>query len=174
MEDYYFVTVDGRPLAKSNMYGVRVVGTGKKAKGIIYTTRELEEYELMIGRIVSNVIPKTIETYTSIYLRVYQHGKRWIDIDNCFKAIGDGVDNSKTIKRGNDKIQVCETGIKNDKLFQLLIGERIHVESKEDERVELIIAEYKGIIHFTNLISEHYDLDSDYFLNLFLPNLNEK
>src|SRR5437764_9825943 len=138
---HYFISIPQRTIAKSNMYGVRVIGK----RGMIYTTRDLEDYEMMIGQIANDVIPETITTYASMYMRVYQHGKKWIDIDNCFKAIQDGLDATKKIKRGKSEIQVCNTGIANDKFFQLIIGERIHCEKSEEQRVELIITEYNGL-----------------------------
>jgi hypothetical protein len=106
-----------------------------------------------------------------MYLRVYQHGKRWIDVDNVFKAIQDSLDVTKTIKRGKKEIQICDTGIANDRLFQLIIGERIHVESKEEERVELIIEEYKGLFHLADTVKNHYGLEENYYKDLFLPEI---
>lgn len=167
--DYYFVTIDGRPVAKSNMYGVRVIGK----RGIIYTTKDLEEYELSVGKAVQEVVKETIQGYTSLYMRVYQHGKRWIDVDNCFKAIQDGLDHTKTIKRGKNEIQVCETGIANDKLFQLIIGERVHVESAEEQRIELILTEYKGLFHLVDCIKDKYGIEENYYSELFYPNIKE-
>jgi Holliday junction resolvase RusA-like endonuclease len=149
------------------MYGVRVIGK----RGIIYTTRDLENYEMMVGQIANDVIKETITTYASMYMRVYQHGKRWIDVDNVFKAVQDSLDVTKTIKRGKTEIQVCQTGIANDRLFQLIIGERIHVESKEEERVELIIEEYKGLFHLADTVKSHYGLEEDYYKELFLPEI---
>lgn len=149
------------------MYGVRVIGK----RGMIYTTRDLEDYEMMIGQIANDVIPETITTYASMYMRVYQHGKKWIDIDNCFKAIQDGLDATKKIKRGKSEIQVCNTGIANDKFFQLIIGERIHCEKSEEQRVELIITEYKGLFGLCNVVQEHYGIEEDYYKELFLPEI---
>lgn len=166
MQDYYFVTIDGRPIAKSNMYGVRVVGK----RGIMYTTKELEEYELLVGKAVSDAIPTILpHDFYSIYLRIYQHGKKWIDVDNCFKAIQDGMDSTKTIKRGKQEIKVCESGIENDRYFQLIVGERIIVESAEEQRVELIIAPYRGLFNLVSIVKEHYKIDEDYHEQLILP-----
>jgi hypothetical protein len=167
--EHYFLEIPGRPVAKSNMYGVRVIGSGKKARGMIYTTRDLEDYEMMIGQIANDVIPETINGYASMYMRIYQHGKRWIDVDNCFKAVQDGLDATKVIKRGKNEIQVCNTGIANDKYFQLIIGERIHVESAEEQKIELIITEYKGLFNLVDVVKEHYQLENDYYTELFLP-----
>jgi hypothetical protein len=167
----YFIEIPGRPVAKSNMYGVRVIGTGKNARGMIYTTRDLEDYEMMIGRIANEIIPETINTYASMYMRIYQHGKKWIDVDNCFKAVQDGLDATKKIKRGKNEIQVCNTGIANDKYFQLIIGERIHVESAEEQKIELIITEYKGLINLVDVVKEHYSLEEEYYRELFLPEI---
>lgn len=171
MQEYYHLTIPQRPVAKSNMYGVRVVGSGRSARGIMYTTRDLEDYEMMIGKIANDVIPETINTYASLYMRIYQHGKKWIDIDNCFKAVQDSLDATKVIKRGKNEIQVCNTGIANDKLFQLIIGERIHVETAEEQRVELILTEYKGLFHFSDVVKEHYGLSDDYYEDLILPKI---
>jgi Holliday junction resolvase RusA-like endonuclease len=165
--EYHFLEIPGRPIAKSNMYGVRVIGK----RGMIYTTRDLENYEMMVGEIANNAIPKTIDTYASVYLRVYQSGKRWLDIDNTFKAILDGLDTTKKIKRGKEEIHVCKTGIANDRYFQLLIGERIHVETQEEQRVELIITEYRGLFDLANTVKEHYGLKEDYYEDLFLPEI---
>lgn len=174
---YYFLEIPGRPIAKSNLYGVRVVGKRlpngavMNPKGMIYTTRDLEDYEMMIGQIANDAIPETINTYASMYMRVYQHGKKWIDVDNCFKAIQDGLDSTKVIKRGKNEIQICNTGIANDKFFQLIIGERIHVESTEEQRVEIIIEEYKGLFHLVDTVKEYYELDDNYYEELFLPKI---
>jgi Holliday junction resolvase RusA-like endonuclease len=165
--EHYFIEIPQRPIAKSNMYGVRVIGK----RGMIYTTRDLEDYEMMIGQIANDVIDETITTYASMYMRVYQHGKKWIDIDNCFKAIQDGLDHTKVIKRGKKEIQVCNTGIANDKLFQLIIGERIHCEKAEEQRVELIITEYKGLFGLVDVVKEHYGIEEDYYKELFLPEI---
>jgi len=170
---YYYVELLQRPIAKSNMYGVRVVGKPPKQRGIIYTTRELEDYEILIGKLVEQVIPKTIDSYTSLYVRIYQHGKKWIDIDNCFKAIQDGMDSKKTIKRGQKDIRVCETGMEDDKLFQLIIGERIHVENAEEQRVEIIVEDYKGLFHLVDTVRSHYNLPHDYVGDLLLPDLKK-
>lgn len=176
MSDYYFLDIAGRPVAKSNMYGVRVIGKRQgnavvNPRGMIYTTRDLEDYEMMIGQIANDVIPETINTYASMYMRIYQHGKRWIDVDNCFKAIGDGLDATKKIKRGKNEIQVCDTGIANDKYFQLVIGERFHVESAEEQRVELIVSEYKGLFSLVDTVRDHYGLEDNYYEDLFLPEI---
>jgi hypothetical protein len=149
------------------MYGVRVIGK----RGMIYTTRDLEDYEIMIGQIANDVIKETINTYASMYLRVYQQGKRWIDVDNVFKAVQDSLDVTKTIKRGKKEIKICDTGIANDRLFQLIIGERIHVESKEEERVELVIEEYKGLFHLVDTVKNHYGLEENYYEDLFYPEI---
>ena len=169
MEKYYHFTIPGRPIAKSNMYGVRAWVEGKRAKGVIYTTKELEEYEIMIGEIASKFIPEVLDGYHSLYLRIYQHGKKFIDVDNCFKAVQDSVDNSKTIKRGKKEINICETGIANDKLFQLIVGERIIVEKAEEQRIEVLIAPYKGLFKFAELVKSVYELEDDYYENLILP-----
>lgn len=177
MLDYYFINIEGRPVAKSNLYGVRVVGkrAGKNMivnpRGIIYTTRVLEDYEMMIGQKVQEIVPEVIEGYASLYVRVYQHGKRWIDVDNCFKAIQDGMDNTKTIKRGKQEIQVCQTGISNDKMFQLIAGERIHVENADEQRVEFIVTEYKGLFHLVDCVREHYGIEEGYVEDLLIPEL---
>jgi Holliday junction resolvase RusA-like endonuclease len=165
--EHYFIEIPQRPIAKSNMYGVRVIGK----RGIIYTTRDLEDYEMMVGQIANDVIKETITTYASMYMRVYQHGKRWIDVDNVFKAVQDSLDVTKTIKRGKNEIQVCQTGIANDRLFQLIVGERIHVESKEEEKVELIIEEYKGLFHLVDTVKKQYGIEEDYYKELFLPEI---
>lgn len=172
--EYYFLEIPGRPIAKSNSYGVRVVGSGAKARGLIYTKRELEDYEMMVGQIANDVIPETINTYASMYVRVYQKGKQFIDIDNVLKALGDGLDVTKKIKRGKNEIQVCNTGIANDKYIQLIIVERIHVESAEEQRVDLIISEYKGLFHLVDAIKEQYGLDENYYDNLYLPEIEVK
>ncbi len=152
MTEFYKLVVPGRPIAKSNMYGVRVIGK----RGIIYTTKELEEYELTIGGIASKAIPHVLTGYHCIYVRIYQYGQRHIDVDNCFKAIQDSIDHGKTIKRGNNRIQICETGIEDDKYFQLIIGERVFCESKEEERLEILIAPYEGLVPFVELIVKEY------------------
>jgi Holliday junction resolvase RusA-like endonuclease len=159
MDKFYKFVIDQRPVAKSNMYGVRVIGK----RGIIYTTKALEDYELKVGQLAREVIPNVLTGFQSIYIRVYQKGKKWIDIDNCFKAIQDGLDNTKTIKRGKKEIKVCETGIANDKYFQLVIGERIIVETEEEQRVEVLIAPYEGLLKFVGTIAEEYKLDEDYY-----------
>jgi hypothetical protein len=169
--DYYWFTIHGRPIAKSNMYGVRAWVEGKRAKGVIYTTKELEEYELLVGQIAGETIPQVLNGYHCLYLRIYQHGKKFIDVDNCFKAIGDGIDNTKTIKRGTKEIQVCKTGIANDKYFQLTIGERIIVSSAEEQRVEVLIAPYQGLFRFVDTIREVYGIDENYFEDLTLPEI---
>jgi Holliday junction resolvase RusA-like endonuclease len=171
MQDYYFLDIAGRPVPKSNVYGVRVIGSGKSARGMIYTTKELEDYEMMVGKIANDIIPETINAYASLYMRVYQHGKRWIDVDNCFKAIQDGLDATKIIKRGKKEIQVCNTGIANDKYFQLIVGERIHVESAEEQRIELIITEYAGLFNLVDVVKNHYGIEEDYYKELFLPEI---
>jgi Holliday junction resolvase RusA-like endonuclease len=153
------------------MYGVRVIGKPPKVRGMIYTTRDLEDYEMMVGRVANDVIPETINTYASMYMRIYQHGKKWIDVDNCFKAVQDGLDATKVIDRGKNKIQVCDTGIANDKYFQLIIGERIHVETAEEQRIELVITEYKGLFHLVDTVKNHYQLEDDYYKELFLPEI---
>lgn len=164
MEHYRFI-IDGRPIAKSNMYGVRVIGK----RGIIYTTKELEDFELMIGKIAEEVIPETLNTYQCLYLRIYQHGKKWIDVDNVFKGVQDSLDSGKKIKRGKKEIQICSTGIKDDKLFQLIIGERIIVASAEEQRVEVLIAPYQGLFKFVDLIRDVYGLEDDYHEELIMP-----
>jgi Holliday junction resolvase RusA-like endonuclease len=147
----------GRPIAKSNMYGIRVVGkTIRDAKAIMYTTKELEEYELTLGNIASLVIPEVLKGYHAIYVRIFQYGKRDIDVDNTFKAIQDSLDHGKTIKRGKKELQICETGIEDDKYFKLIIGERVTAESKEEERVEIMIAPYEGLFNFVKLIMKEY------------------
>jgi hypothetical protein len=151
------------------MYGVRSWIEGTRAKGVIYTTKELEDYELMIGEIASKFIPEVLDGYHSVYLRIYQHGKKFIDVDNCFKAVQDSVDHSKTIKRGKNELQVCKTGIVNDKLFQLIVGERIIVDKAEEQRIEVLIAPYKGIFKFASLIKDIYELEDEYYENLILP-----
>jgi Holliday junction resolvase RusA-like endonuclease len=148
------------------MYGARQLGP---KRAVIYTTKELEEYELMVGEIASATIPEVLNGYHSLYLRIYQHGKRFVDVDNCFKAVQDGMDNEKTIKRGKKEIRVCETGIANDKMFQLIIGERIVCESAEEQRIEVLIAEYRGIFHFASLIKEIYGIEDSYYEKLILP-----
>lgn len=168
--EYYFLEIPGRPIAKSNTYRARVVG-GNKKRAIIYTTRELEEYEMMVGRIANDVIPETINTFASAYVRVYQHGKTWIDIDNTFKGILDGLDKTKTIKRGKNEIRVCETGIANDRYFQLVVGERIHVANADEQRVEVIISEYKGLIELIDIIKHHYEIDKGYYEELLYPEI---
>lgn len=166
LHDYYFITIEGRPIAKSNMYGVRVIGR----RGTIYTTKDLEDYELGVGKVVSEIIPETLpHGFYSLYLRIYQHGKKWIDVDNCFKAIQDGMDATKTIKRGKNEIKVCESGIENDKYFQLIVGERIIVEEAEEQRVELIIEPYQGLFHLADTVKKHYGLNDDYYAELILP-----
>ena len=167
--EYYLLEIPGRPIAKSNTYRARVVGGGKRA--IIYTTRDLEEYEMMVGRIANNIIPETINTYASAYVRVYQHGKSWIDIDNTFKGIFDGLDASKIIKRGKKNIQVCETGIANDKYFQLVVGERIHVANSDEQRIEVIITEYKGLVELVDVVKHHYEIGKDYYQDLLYPEI---
>lgn len=152
MSEFYKLVVPGRPIAKSNMYGVRVIGK----RGLIYTTKELEEYELTIGGIASKAIPHVLTGYHSIYVRIFQYGKRHIDVDNCFKAIQDSLDHGKTINRGKSKIQICETGIEDDKYFQLVVGERVFCNSKEEERIEILIAPYEGLMPFARLITEEY------------------
>jgi Holliday junction resolvase RusA-like endonuclease len=134
------------------MYGVRVIGR----RGVIYTTKELEEYELTIGAIASKVIPEVLTGLHAIYVRIYQAGKRTIDVDNTFKAIQDSLDHGKTIKRGKKEIQICETGIEDDKLFQLIIGERINIDDKEQERIEIIVAPYTDLLSFVMLIMGEY------------------
>lgn len=169
--DYYRLVIEGRPIAKSNMYGVRAWVEGTRAKGVIYTTRELEDFELMVGAIAEEVIHETLTGYHCLYVRTYQHGKKWIDVDNVFKAIQDSLDTGKKIKRGKKEIQICRTGIKDDKLFQLIIGERIIVDSADQQRVEILIAPYKGIFRFVDLIREVYGIDEDYYEELILPEL---
>jgi hypothetical protein len=171
MQDYYFLEIAGRPVAKSNMYGVRVIGKPPKVRGMIYTTRDLEDYEMMVGRVANDVIPETINTYASMYMRIYQCGKLWIDVDNCFKAVQDGLDHTKTITRNKKEIKICDTGIANDKYFQLIIGERVHVETKEEQRIELIITEYKGLFNLVNTVGKHYNIEENYYEELFLPEL---
>jgi Holliday junction resolvase RusA-like endonuclease len=149
------------------MYGVRVVGK----RGIIYTTKELEDFELMVGKIAEEHIPEILNGYHCMYLRVYQHGKKWIDIDNVFKTIQDSLDNGKKIKRGKNEIQICKTGIKDDKLFQLIIGERIIVGSAEEQKVEILIAPYEGLFRFVDVIREAYGIDENYFEDLILPEI---
>ncbi|HLI46122.1 MAG TPA: hypothetical protein VKU94_02915 [Geobacterales bacterium] len=157
--------IPGRPIPKSNIYKARVVGN----RAVIYTTKELEQYEMMIGKIAEEAIPEILRGFHSLYLRVYSTKGRLIDIDNCYKALLDSLDNSKVIKRGKKEVQVCNTGIENDKYFQLLVGERIIVDKKEEERLEVIIAPYEGLFKFSNLIKKIYNLDDDYCKNLFLP-----
>jgi Holliday junction resolvase RusA-like endonuclease len=152
VSEYYKLVIMGRPVAKSNMYGVRVIGN----MGVIYTKKELEDFELTLGGIASKVIPDVLKGLHSIYVRVYQYGKRTVDIDNTFKAILDSLDNSKTIKRGKRELKVCETGIENDKMFQLIIGERVECENKDDERLEILIAPYEGLMPFVKLIVKEY------------------
>jgi hypothetical protein len=156
MSEFYKLVVDGRPIAKSNMYGVRAWIDKGRAKGVIYTTKELEEYELTIGKIASSVIPQVLTGYHAIYVRIYQYGKRLIDVDNTFKAILDSIDHSKTITRGKSELKVCETGIENDKMFNLVIGERVECEKKDEERLEIIIAPYEGLMPFVKLIVKEY------------------
>jgi hypothetical protein len=139
-------------LAKSNLYGARCIG----GRGAIYTTKELEEYELMVGKLASESIPNTLEGLHCLYLRIYQHGKRWIDVDNCFKGVQDGIDNGKTIKRGKKEIQICETGISDDKMFHIIIGERVFCETAEEQRIEVLIAPYEGLMNFVKLIVKEY------------------
>jgi Holliday junction resolvase RusA-like endonuclease len=155
MSEYHKLVVMGRPVAKSNMYGIRVVGK----RAIMYTKKELEDFELTLGRIASTIIPETLTELQSIFVRYYQYGKRDIDIDNPLKAIFDSLDHSKTIKRGKVELQVCSTGIANDKLFQLVIAERVVAETKEEERIEIMIAPYEGILPFVKLILKEYDKD---------------
>lgn len=123
---------------------------------MIYTTKELEEFELNLGAIASKTIPHVLTGLHAIYVRVYQYGKRVIDVDNVFKAILDSIDHSKTIKRGKRELQVCATGIENDKMFQLIIGERVECKSKEEERLEIIIAPYEGLLPFVNIVIKEY------------------
>jgi Holliday junction resolvase RusA-like endonuclease len=148
MNDFHKIVMPGRPIAKSNMYRVRVIGK----RGLLYTTRELEEFELTLGKIVGETIPEVLTGNHALYVRVYQHGKRTIDIDNTFKAILDSFDHGKKIKRGEREIQVCATGIEDDKLFQLIIGERFECEDKEDERLEIFVAPYHGLLPFVSLV----------------------
>lgn len=163
--DYYFITKEGRPIPKSNLYKTRVVGK----RAIIYTTKELEEYEIALGKIAEAIIPETLKGYHSLYLRVYSYGKRMIDIDNCYKAILDSLDNTKIIKKGKNEIQVCKTGIENDKYFQLLVGERIIVNSKDEERLEIIISPYEGLDNLVKLVKDVYNLEDNYYKDLNLP-----
>lgn len=123
---------------------------------MIYTTKELEEYEIMIGTIADAIIPETLVGFQSLYVRIYQHGKRWIDVDNAFKGILDGLDSSKVIKRGKKQIQVCTTGVENDKFFQLIIGERVFTDDKANERIEILIAPYEGMLPFVEIIDSEY------------------
>lgn len=159
-QEYYMITLQERPPAKSNMYGVRCVGK----LGVIYTKKELEDYELKIGALAEKVIPHVLDGYHAIFLRIYQYGKKFIDVDNTFKATQDGIDNGKKIKKGKKEIQICKTGIRDDKYFQLIAGERVFVDTKEEERIEVIITKYKGIIHLSNLIQKIYGLNEDYYL----------
>lgn len=152
MSEYYKLVVPGRPVAKSNMYGVRVIGK----RGVIYTTKELEEYELTLGKIASSVIPEVLKGFHAIYVRIYQYGKRYIDVDNTFKAVQDSLDHGKTIKRGGKELQICDTGIEDDKYFQLIIGERVEAEDKENERLEILIAPYEGLLPFVEIILKEY------------------
>lgn len=156
MSEYYKLVIPGRPIAKSNCYGVRAWIQGGKAKGVIYTTKELEDYELTIGKIAESVIPQTLFGLHAIYVRIYQYGKRYIDVDNTFKAIQDSLDHGKTITRGKREIRICETGIEDDKYFQLIIGERVEAESKEEEKIEVIIAPYEGLFPFVKLVMKEY------------------
>lgn len=112
----------------------------------------------MVGEEASRVIPHVLDGLHCLYLRIYQYGKRWIDVDNCFKGVQDGLDHTKTIKRGKQEIQVCSTGIANDKLFQLIIGERIVCENADEQRIEAIIAPYEGLLDFVMTIGKEYEI----------------
>ena len=171
--EYYLLEIPGRPVPKANVYRARIIKKGPKPYATIYTTAELENYEMMVGQIASEVIPQTIEGLVSVYVRVYQHGKRWIDIDNAFKGILDGIDASKVIKKGKQSINVCSTGIENDKYVQLIVGERVHVNFEEEQRVEVIITEYKGLFHLTEVLKHHYDIGKDYHADLIYPELKK-
>jgi hypothetical protein len=176
LSDYYKLVIMGRPLPKSNMYGIRAWIEGKRAKAIIYTTKELEDYELMIGEIAGIAIPEVLVGYYSLYVRIYQKGLRFIDIDNSLKGIQDSLDSTKYITRNKVNIKICPTGILDDKYFQLIVGERFIFENKseEEERIEIIIAPYRGIFGLAETIREEYGIEDDYYQSLFMPPIKER
>ncbi|MNT45319.1 hypothetical protein D3C72_1818980 [compost metagenome] len=147
-------TIHQRPLAKSNLYRARAVGK----RAIIYTTKEMEEYQIHIGEMVKKVIPKTLTGLHSIYVRCYSTRTKLYDIDNPLKAILDSTESTKKIKRGKKEIYICEnSGVDNDKNYQLAIGERIFVDDKDEERIEVIITPYRGIMDLAKLIVLTYE-----------------
>lgn len=156
-DSVFMFTIKQRPLSKSNMYKARAIGN----RAIVYTTREMEDFQIMIGGLAQQLIPKTLTGFYSIYTRCYST-KRLYDVDNPLKAILDSLDNSKKIKRGKKEIILCEdSGIENDKNFWLVASERFLVDTPQEERVEVIISPYRGIFNFANLISEIYARRND-------------
>lgn len=152
----YLFTIHQRPLAKSNMYRAKPLGPKRAA---IYTTNEMKDYQIRIGEEVKKIIPKTLTGLHSIYVRCYSVDaeSKLYDIDNPLKAVLDSTESTKKIKNGKKEIFICEgSGIDNDKHYQLAIGERVFVKTKEEERIEVLIAPYRGLLDFAMTITSVY------------------
>lgn len=81
------VTVPGRPVPKERP---RLEMRGRKA--IIYTPERTRDYEKTVGWHAQAVVRgDAMDCPVAVSIRLYLHGKRRIDVDNCAKSILDGM-----------------------------------------------------------------------------------